>query len=542
MNSSNFVAKALMGNQVTPPTSLLQGYDTFTGNGRSTALTGTTSTSGGAESSDYTTCTSLSSLTNSLKMSAELSASGLFGSVDAKTDFLKSMNLTSTSVIVSIYANCGSVVTSCSNAQLNPNVAAPQADELNQWYLGYGDSYVSSITTGAEYIACYVFYCQSTSEQTDITAQLSANGVTGANQVSANVTSALSSLQESVTTRTAFHQTLTGMTGIDLPTSENIAAFALSFASKTPNPGTITNFTTTGYENAPGIGSVFAPIVETRNAFIAPLTNGGIGQTYQYLVSLNNAAAWLQDVYSTFGYNGDGVLIQNSGQIVSDLSTVADAVTQISQDATQVPSLPDLQSLSYGIPTINFSGPDPSSNPVTWGPPPPNNQNYESFQDATYNSMLNQTYLSSISLAGQYDTDDNLTMLYMVTLVFISGDGNSQTVVHGVQTDGYPWSSTDGLLFPPGSFVSNIVGATLNSELPPGAIASLAITSSGPNGSSISWPTGGDPNGDPPVTWNPANCEVLVGFSGQTCSGLLQNISPQVVIFSPANWIPNNGV
>lgn len=93
----------------TPPTTLFQGYDIFTNSGMSTAVEGTSASLGGVTRCNYYICTNYSEVQQALDISASVSAMCDFGTVDAKTQFAQSLNITT--YIISIVAYTDHITT-----------------------------------------------------------------------------------------------------------------------------------------------------------------------------------------------------------------------------------------------------------------------------------------------------------------------------------------------------------------------------------------------------------------------------------------------
>jgi hypothetical protein len=127
----------IRGTDRVAPVALFQGYDTFTASARNTAASGSHSTVGGAAKVKYSVCQSTSDVANALHISAEMSASTIFGSVDAKTDYVQSLKLSETCVVVTVYANAVTGTKTVTDAVVKDGVTFA---DLNDWYGTYGDA------------------------------------------------------------------------------------------------------------------------------------------------------------------------------------------------------------------------------------------------------------------------------------------------------------------------------------------------------------------------------------------------------------------
>jgi hypothetical protein len=529
------------GSGSTPPSALFQGFDTFTADARSTAVGGTPNEVGGEEMCNYSMCTSISSLAAALQINSELAASAIFGSIDAKVQYVHNLNLTESSVVVAVYANAIAGTTTYTNVGLLPGITIPK--NVNDFYLGYGDSFVSEITLGAEYIATYVFYAETIEDQTSIVASLQAQGIGLAGSVSGSLDTAIRTVRNQQTARYEFQQTIFGITGVPLPTEANLAPFALAFAGLKPNPGVVIDIKTQGYENVPGIGDAFDPIMKTRTAFTGGLDGASIAHDYMSLVGLSNATKWILDVYATYGFTGDSGLPAKRQQILQDRRALGNMITTISQNATVLPPEPNLPSLAWGHPVLNFS--TPRTGPVVWfttGTP----QTY--FADVGYEDVLNQTKLASIMIGGwvapSYDTFPAQESVLMVMVTYTKADGSQVSFSRGDNFAKYgsQWSQTTLFELQPNDQVVAIAG-TEEEVNGFSTFSSLAIRTNA--GAESGWPQApaGDPQGDPVIAWTPATGEVFLGFSGATLpasnpftGNVLLSLSPITTTFSSASW------
>ena len=193
----------------TPVAAMFQGYDTFMSSGMSSAGSGTTTQGSGSEGCNLSVCTTYSQVQTALSISASASATYGPDSVDAKTSFFQSLQITTwtVSVIVYSYTQMEYVGT---NLNLNTGVST---SDLNQFCATYGDSYVSTLYQGGEYMAAYVFYAQSEEEQTSVVSSLGASGISDGMALSASTQDSLTEATTNITTSQYFNQQLDGFTG-----------------------------------------------------------------------------------------------------------------------------------------------------------------------------------------------------------------------------------------------------------------------------------------------------------------------------------------
>lgn len=430
--------------QSTPPAALFQGYDTFTASASpNTAVSGSYSTVGGAAQVRYAVCQSMSDVANALHISAELSASTIFGSIDAKTDYVQSLKLTETCILVTVYANAVAGTQASTDAQVRDGVTFT---DLNDWYGAYGDSFISKLTLGAEYIATYTFYSQTREEQESLISSLRAQTGALGGDVSASLDTEIRSVANASQVRFDFDQQIFGMSGVPLPTNAELATFALSFPALDVSPGEVIEFETTGYEHLPAPWHTrFAPVVKTRDAFTGgPFGTGSLAQDLDSLIGLDNQTQWIKQIYAIYGYDGDTKLAARQRQITADRQALAGVLTTIATvDVTVVPPVPELPSLTFGNPVVTCTTPAVSATlgefPVGVGSVP----------DIGYADILMGTTISAISLNGNWAKNDWWGTVPpqagIKTVTYTRADGTSRSVAHHP-----PWHDPDdpgGLMY-----------------------------------------------------------------------------------------------
>ncbi|MEB3260105.1 MAG: hypothetical protein VKP63_05700 [Cyanobacteriota bacterium] len=244
---------------------LCQGVNTISGGLLATAVEGSLpkEAAGGAKSGcSLSVCKSIIELKNTLAISGSLSVGfGPAASVDQKLNFLQELNLTATSLVICVRAyqhQGGKVLTDVKFK----NDVDPSKD-LEDFINAYGDSYVSSITTGGEYIGLYVFYSQNSEKKTELEASLTAKGVFSSATVDTDLKSKLDNFRKEENTNCSFKQMLIG-TSCALPSESDFVKFALEFpGKKLEQPATI-DYKLSGYETVPGHTRIFENLKEKR--------------------------------------------------------------------------------------------------------------------------------------------------------------------------------------------------------------------------------------------------------------------------------------
>ena len=335
------------------PVALFQGYDSVTANGKQSAATGASQATGAESTSYCSIAKTATELAKSLQIDASLSASyaGL-GSVDAKMSFFHSLNVTTSSLSVVVYARKVTGSTTRTDARLKDGIAIPADDDkLADFVSTYGDSYVSSITLGGEYYAVYTFYSETEEEQTKVEADLKASGIVAGVSLSAEVSTKISSYSKTSTTRSVFNQHMTGIESPPQVGPEEIATFASKFPGLNLDRPVVIAITTTGYEELTGFRRHFTKIVRARRYFV---DEDGIAAKLAKLKQIDNQATLIKHIYDFYGGHHDEVLDRNQAAVRADLKAIRQQLDDYSDDPTQSFTEPPLSSLAKGSPTLKF--------------------------------------------------------------------------------------------------------------------------------------------------------------------------------------------
>ena len=483
------------------PAALFQGYDSFSGKSRATAVAGEYQNTGGQIRCDYTTCTSTESLLKALNVSSDVAANFGAVNVEAKAEYVNRLEITETTVVVAVYSNVILGTRKFTTVGLAPDIVPPDPDTLNDFFHAYGDSWVSGLTLGGEYIASYVFYSQSVEEQNRVVAALKVKGVGASGQVTVGAQTAVEEVAKKETVRTTFKQQVFGFTNLALPKPDELVNFALGFSTRTPDVPTVVDLQTSGYEHVPGMSrQTWRPVRDTRDLFTSDID--GLSGDVVAILGLIRQIKWLRDVYATYGYTGDADLLVKNKQVEVDRGTLRALIDAIRNDPTKTYERPELPSLSYGTPVLKVSTP---ATPVEWG-----RNGGDVFADVTRQMILDQHALSAVTLqAGA--VIDRITSTFAGREVRHGGDG------------GKPVSP---LVLQPGEFITKIEGRS-------GAyVDKLTLhTSEGQTR------TAGRDGGDPFPTWTVPPESVVVGFAGRSAR-VIDRLGPMTCTFSPAAWQP----
>ena len=530
---------------VLPVSGIGVGYDSFSSSALpNSALDPNASVVGsqGLQSGSFVkVCTSVESLSQSLTKSSGFSLGiGKFKLGYKKTK-TKTIDVTDKSVSVVVVAkvvDASSVYTSCAMT------ASASAMPLPALLTEYGDAFVSSTVNGGEYVAVFVYDCQSVSEQQSVSRSLTAGMKMDNYQVGPSLSSTLATAQSSTNVNCTCHQSLAGSTSampvLAYDPQTDIAAlvsFASGFDAAQVNAPVVLSYTTTGYEAllppASANQTAFQTVVGNRNTY-----RNTVAPSLSRLYGIWSQVEALQDFYATYDYNGDPE-ISNPVQPGSKAGQVAAAINGLNQWVNNTIANP-LQAqplaaalnppacLSNGVPSLAYLTP---GNPL-WGTSPTT-----PFQDinlgvpisitnAAFNTdvsgptaipLTGMPVLSSISLwGGEY--------VEQMAVTYVTAKSGPTTFNHGE-----PGGSEDyALNLQPGEFITMIRGNS--GEWVHQLIFSTNL------GQTYSFPPN-PANGPGVIFWQAGSGEVLVGFQGSSGDDLNQ-LQPISIRLQPAVWTP----
>ena len=310
-----------------PPTGLYQGYDSFLGQVRDVAISGTSNQVNAQSTILVSVCTDTDSVTEALNISGGLSGSFSDVSFAAKASWAESLSLTSTSVAVIVHSV---IITGETQANSYALSITPPSD-VQGFFADYGDSFVSEIVLGGEYYAAFVFDSVTVGQQQQIQVQVSGSGGPLSASLSTTINTASTSTQTSLRTS----QQMLGVSTPSFPNADpdSIVTFALSFGSQSINAPTVLCYAVTGYEHVASVPAGFQSVVSNRN-LLGTASSTPFVQASATLSSLSSQVATIQQMYSAYGYSGDTLFAANAAQVSQDVTALNQLITSIEANAT----------------------------------------------------------------------------------------------------------------------------------------------------------------------------------------------------------------
>lgn len=498
------------------PIVLFQGYDTFTNEGRSITVTGTFQDSGATASLSYQVCFNFASLQQALQVSSSVNASFGFGDMGGKAEFIQKLGITNTTVTIVVYTNSAK-----SQTVTNVTLIGDPPSDINEFYQEFGDSFVANLVTGGEYGAVYVFYAETIDQQNEISATLSANGISTSGTLDAELQTSIIQVQQQISTRQEFNSFLNGYSnlaalgGNQAKQANQAIQFAMNLGSIPPDDPIVISYGVEGYEHVQGMPASFSSVVKTRNLYNGFGQQDGLADKYAQLSAVLNAISALQDIYAVYGYTGDVTLTQNAATIQADIRQLGVLFQAMATDPTQTYTAPVLPGLTLGTPSLNVTIDfvPPFGEPEFGGP------GGSPFNHVAPGSVSNSLRLTSFSVRGGAWVDQ-IAGTYVSDagpLSFLQGGFGGVPSLPISLEDNERVASVAGQY---GVFVAALTLTTTNNRVFP------------------LWPPAGD--GGTPFSWSAQGTTAFLGFAGR--SGLfLDQLQIVTATFSEAQWEPYTG-
>ena len=224
------------------------GYDRFGGGVKSTILKINSQDDKGATAinSNYYICTSSEEVVEKMNISASLEGGGLWGSISAKMDFAKSLCKTSTSITAFLVVT--KVVQQSTIREVSFKDAPPDAATM---YKQGGDSYVTYVKYGAEYIGAFTYTAESVEAQMEIKAELKTT-ITAAN-FQGDLKTAIDNVNTSKKTTFQFTHHAVGLpNNVDLPNEKTLGDFPNKLHKATIDTADVLEIQTRLYDDVRG--------------------------------------------------------------------------------------------------------------------------------------------------------------------------------------------------------------------------------------------------------------------------------------------------
>jgi hypothetical protein len=345
-----------------------EGYNSVSGDCLKTAIKGDKATGNSTEVYKFKACLTAEEVSTTLAISGSASVATMGSSGNAKASYYDSLQISTYTVTVVVYSGA-STTTSFTDYKQKDSIDTPSGtDETEKFYEGYGDSFFQTIETGGEYMASFVFYCQTKSEQQDMYAMVSGSSSSGATQLSGDMQTTLNYAMSSCKVQYTVMQLINGTAGLDYPAPGDVIDFANKFPGKlaSANGGTggdaIISFITEDY-NKVFDTKKFDKIAENRKYMVGNKFAAGLARDLTDLQGAIDLMNQLKAIYAYYGHANpdnsagtyvDPVLDANLATATADVKAIKGQMQGYLDDPLQdFPPL-ELASLVNGTPALSI--------------------------------------------------------------------------------------------------------------------------------------------------------------------------------------------
>jgi len=468
-------------------------------------------------------CRTASDLAQAMQLQAggSLTGLGFLPLLGIKRDFFTSLKTTVYSLSVVVHAWRVTSAASLSEPHLRPDVTLPcGAGDLDEFVLRYGDSYISSIDLGGEFIGVYTFRSETREQSDKVKNELALGGLVSGFQLGVDLNQTLENVSHSTATSYDFKYSVRGTSQTPDLRAEEMVAYAQSFGAGGFEQPALLNLTTLGYEIVPELDQVFLPVAANRDRFIS---NGGLLRQQQRVQELINQIRETRESLKVYGISlADAEELDRNQQIAeSDLSTLANLVSAYKAAPTAPLNVQRLATLQLNSPRIVASvSEDPAT--LIGNIEAPNGNRFDFPFDAS-TAVQKRVRLRGISLEAGWRID-KLTLRYQSR-----GEAAEKVCVYGgnlgLRQGEQSLGEGEGL-------------SAIYAEFGPRNIDKLRLF----NGTSWVLGGGGD-KGDKlhPVNWQRSSDQVVLGFTGRSDNsekGALFALQAVVARFERIEWEP----
>lgn len=336
-----------------PPPKLFQGVDTVRGEARNTIVKGVYSVSESATSQLLKVSVDYKSFAEDTEINQSASVGvGLFGASE-KINFVKQVERSSWSINMTIRsshiigtAEATDAVIDVSGMKLDDPKA--RRDFCNR----YGDSYVSSVTLGSQYLGVFTFHLNSESEHNSTMTSLEAHGLLSMFSFDAGLQTKMSSFFSETKAQVTLSQTTFGLGGVALPAFSDMIEFARTLPEKTVVSPAILRSSTTGYETLLPAGS-FDAVAKNRDYFVGSSFSKGVYADRTVIKDQISQLDSIHAVHDTYGF--DEPALKTAKQAANDDLAQLDAqVEQYKIEPEAVFKKPALPSVLKGRPGVAY--------------------------------------------------------------------------------------------------------------------------------------------------------------------------------------------
>jgi jacalin-like lectin domain-containing protein len=493
----------------TPITNIGDGFSSFTGSAfPSTIKFNARNTDQRLTSTKVFVCHDTRAMENALNVNASVAVSSTWGAANARMNFINNNSINSTSLVI-LAVGYTSIRTA---SVVNPAFQSTFQDAADLYREG-GDSYVSSITYGAQFIASYTFEAHDSSTYRNLVAVANATFGGVMTTFNASFDASLTSITKQTQIQFTYERTGLGIT-VNLPEAGDVVTFIDGFNTVPIDAPYILDFSTTSYIHLANAPSNFATVEKYRKQFINSTPDDmGFADlellTDTYITAVNRVRAFY-DIYGLSTVDPQfSTVLSNLRSMKKALSSWRNAVDTNPTDS----GIPDpVLALDYlGLPTPVFT----ISQSTLFGVP---NQG-SGFMDITTADVIKGVMLTNLNCR----TGDVLNNIQQTWDYFApDAESNPFTQSHGGNNGDFQVPMTLGQN-------ERVTQVTI------GTSDSVTFLSIATNLNLNKWQVSGTNGIAPPVSVSVPSDSYFIGFSGKS-ENFVREVALIYVQFGPAVW------
>jgi hypothetical protein len=269
-----------------------------------------------------------------------------------KMAFYNSLQTTIYSLSVVVHAWRVRAAARLSQPHLRSDVRPPRTEEeLQEFMMLYGDSYLSSVDLGGECIGVFIFRSETREQAQRVEQALQVGGVINGLQLGSDLHRTLDSASRRSEISIDFRYKVWGCSDIPALQPDALVPYALGFSGRSIDRPMVLDLATEGYETIPEIGTSFLPVAANRDFFTR---RDVLLRRRQRLLELINQMDRVRRTLDLYGLSLPDAdhLAANRQSALDDLAAI-DALVKSYRAAPTVPlQLPELPSLAVGSPRL----------------------------------------------------------------------------------------------------------------------------------------------------------------------------------------------
>ncbi len=334
-----------MVDDVTGPTRIFQGYNSITGSGCSSAVTGIKQSVGGESTVFVEVCRDIDSVRRTLDIDLSVTIDTTPGGGNEKYEFFDSLEITTNTITIILRAKHIQEEEVYQQVEFLPGKQPGPEDHgqsVDDFVNAHGDAFVSSITWGGEFIAAYVFYSKDLVERTEFDNKLQAHGITSGVTVDAELQTKLTTFVKDNQTLMRFKQNIWGIKNPSPPMAENLVAYGIGFISIPIDQPVVISFKSIGYESV-NSARAFRRVMQNRELFLGSPGIEGLLTRLRKLDALRQQITRIEEVFQFYTQGSDPSIQDAANRVDTDLRAIYDLVKTYEASPTAVLKPPSEQ-------------------------------------------------------------------------------------------------------------------------------------------------------------------------------------------------------